>query len=215
VPPPPPRSRTLLRSTPATQPATLPRLRPGRQGPRARAPTNSSALTPPSTGTSSHPSLEGDFSASPPRACTPCSDSSPDPFVKLSTLCSRVPAIDSLRAALRAPRVTRLDAALSALAAEVRVACAAAFTLARHCPGTVEDLAEADRSARAADALVTDARSLATVCAPAIRTLTRRFPGRDARVLDALSAVVGPANQAEPGPPMAHPGPEHGPPVKF
>jgi hypothetical protein len=135
--------------------------------------------------------------------------------VKLSSLCSRVPAIDSLRAALRAPRVTRLDAALSALAAEVRVSCAAAFTLARHCPATVEDLAEADRSARAADALVMDVRALASTCAPAIRTLTRRYPGRDARVLSALSAVVGPDAMAGSGPPSAQRGPEHGPPVQF
>ena len=87
----------------------------------------------------------------------------------------------------------RIDAARSALAAEVRVACAAAFALARSTPASVADLAEAARLALAADSfrLVADVRALASVCAPAITALSHRFPCRAARTLSALAAVVG------------------------
>ena len=135
--------------------------------------------------------------------------------MKLSTLCGTHPAIDTVRGALRAHRVSRLDAALSALAAEVRVACAAAFTLARSTPASVEDLAEAARLARSADALVADVRALASTCAPAIATLAHRFPGRAARTLAALTAVAGPALPPESDRPLAPCGPAPGPSVSF
>ena len=83
--------------------------------------------------------------------------------MKLSELCSCSPAIAVLRTALHAHRVARLDSALSALAAETQVTCSAAFALARSTPASVADLAEADCSARAADASVADASALANI----------------------------------------------------
>ena len=137
--------------------------------------------------------------------------------MKLSELCAKSPAIASLRVALRAHRVARLESALSALVAEVRVSCAAAFALARCTPACVADLAEADRTARAADAAVADARALATECAPAITILAQRFPGRDARVFKVLATVIG-AGAARPlaaGPGPAPCGPAAGQLSKF
>jgi hypothetical protein len=151
----------------------------------------------------------------PPRAYIPFPDSSSFAFVKLSELCLRSPSIDSVRSALRVHKSTRLDAALSALAAEVRVACAAAFTLARATPASLADLAEADRTARMADQSVADVRALVADCAPAISKLTQRFPGRDARVLKALSDVVGNKKQPVVDKHLAPCGPVCGPVVQF
>ena len=153
--------------------------------------------------------------ASPPSLAT--SHGSARAFVNLSELCSRSPSVEMLRSALRAHRVTRLDSALSALAAEVRVACAAAFTLAHCTPASVADLAEADRTARTADALVRDVRTLASVCAPAVAALARRFPGRAERVISSLEAVVGGGAPPAPEPPRPRMpcAPAGGPDVKF
>jgi hypothetical protein len=106
---------------------------------------------------------------------------------------------------------------MAALSAEIRVSCAAAFALARHPPACVADVAEADRTARAADAMVASARALASECAPAISDLARRFPGRAARVLSVLASVIGPHAAQSPavGPCQAPSGPAAGQPLRF
>ncbi len=133
------------------------------------------------------------------------------PF-KLSELCVHSHPIDSLRSALHAHRSARLDASLSALSAEARVACAAAFTLARATPASVADLAEAARTASTADF-----RALIADCAPAIGKLTQRFPGRASRVLKALSesSVVGGIEQPDDDQHLAPSGPVQGPLTQF
>jgi hypothetical protein len=120
-----------------------------------------------------------------------------------------------VRSAVRIHRVSRLDAALSALTAEIRVACAASMTLARASPASVADLARADDTAKAADALVSAARSLISDCRLSFEHLAARFPGRAARILAALASTVG-ESSAVPGPaPPASLPCASGPPVRF
>ena len=109
----------------------------------------------------------------------------------LALLCARFPSVELIRSAVRVHRVSRLNAALSAWSAELRVACAAGMTLACANPASVADLARADETSKAADVLVTAARSLLHDCRLAFEHLASRFPGRAAHILAALASAAG------------------------